>query len=117
MTLERLAHLRAFARVRALQAHEVLRTLQNGDVHTFSSTQVDLPDSLADAVRSLQVLIPPDHLTADGYEKRPHVTVKYGIHDTSPKAASALVSNTGPITMTLGPTGVFEADDYDVVYV
>jgi len=117
MTLERLAHLRAFARVRALHAHEVLRTLQNGDVHTFSSTQVDLPDSLADAVRSLQVLIPPDHLTADGYEKRPHVTVKYGIHDTSPKAASALVSNTGPITMTLGPTGVFEADDYDVVYV
>lgn len=117
VTFDTLARLRVSARLRAMDAYAILSSLQNGDVHSFSSTQVDLPPSLADAVRSLQVLIPDDHLTGDGLEMRPHVTVKYGINSDNAAEAKAIVSGTGPITLTLGSTGVFEADDYDVVYV
>lgn len=112
-TLATLARMRAAARARAWCA---ITTLLNGDVHKFSSTQVDLPPSLADAIRSIQTSIPEDHLAEDGLEQRPHVTLKYGIHSDSPEEAVTLLAQAGPISLTLGATDIFEADDYDVVY-
>jgi len=113
-----LARVRASARARAIAAQTlVTRALLNGDVHTFSSTQVDLPPSLADAVRSLQPAIPETDLAGDGLETRPHITVKYGIHTEDAAAVKDLIQGTGPIVITLGETAIFETEDADVVYV
>jgi hypothetical protein len=44
----------------------------------FSSTQINLPDSIAKDVRAASMKIPDADLAADGREGKPHVTVKFG---------------------------------------
>jgi 2'-5' RNA ligase superfamily/D-alanyl-D-alanine carboxypeptidase len=95
--------------------------------HKFSSTQVDLPPSVAREVRALgQKLIPDSALYTDpddpsyGREESPHVTVKYGLHDETPEKVRALLRREPPVTVTLGKTSIFPAKDgdpYDVVKV
>jgi 2'-5' RNA ligase len=84
--------------------------------HKFSSTQVDLPPSVAREVRALgQKLIPDLALYTDpedpsyGREENPHVTVKYGLHDETPEKVRALLRREPPVTVTLGKTSTFPA--------
>lgn len=83
-----------------------------------ASTQVNLPKEFADKVRAFGETIPDDVLAGDGRETDPHITVKYGLHDDSPSAASKLLKGHGPITARIGVVSIFpakEGDESDVV--
>lgn len=53
----------------------------------------------------------------DGYEEIYHVTLKYGIHDFSPKKLTNLVHGFGPISFGLGTVKKFDAPDFDVIHI
>lgn len=50
----------------------------------------------------------------DGYEEVYHVTLKYGIHDSSPDKLAKLVHGFGPIPFNFGPVEKFEPE-FDAV--
>ncbi len=85
--------------------------------HSFSSTQVNLPEELAQAIYAFGQTIPADILAADGREDDIHITLKYGIHTTDPTDVRAALKGVGPITLTLGAMDRFEAPDYDVLII
>jgi N12 class adenine-specific DNA methylase/2'-5' RNA ligase len=82
------------------------------------STQIDLPDDVAEKMRDwAQRTIPKSDLAEDGYEDEPHVTVQYGL--TSPGMADEVegaLANVPPPELTFGTTGIFPGEKYDVVY-
>ncbi len=52
----------------------------------------------------------------DGYEDTPHVTIKYGLHDSDPKKLKDLIDGYGPITIQLGLVEKFDTNpDFDVL--
>ena len=73
----------------------------------FSSTQIDLPKEAASKVSALANSIPDEDLSGDGRETKPHVTVKYGLHDDEPEGLQSFLRDNGPITLTLGKTNFF----------
>lgn len=77
----------------------------------FSSTQLDLPDEPAKAVKAAAAKIPDADLAPDGREDRPHITVKFGLHGNEPEKVRALLKDEGPITVTLGKTSIFPASE------
>jgi 2'-5' RNA ligase len=77
--------------------------------HEFSSTQVDLPADLSDAVLSLARQIPDEDLADDGRDASPHVTLKYGLHGDDPAAARAALAGEPPVRVRLGKVSVFPA--------
>lgn len=83
----------------------------------YSSTQVDLPFDIATEVRQLGIeLIPDDDVhPTGGREERPHITVKYGIHDHFPDDVEEALRGVGPVKAIIGDIMIFNADDYDVV--
>lgn len=86
----------------------------------FASTQVDLPPDVAAGLQALGAKIPAEHLADEGKEAQPHVTVKYGLHDSDPEALRRVLADEPPITLTLGKTSVFpngESNSGDVVKV
>jgi 2'-5' RNA ligase len=88
--------------------------------HDYASTQLDLPEETASAIKQLGESIPDEHLADDGREDKPHVTVKYGLHGDDPEAVRALLADEPPITVKLGKTSFFpngESDAGDVVKV
>ncbi|MGA9771694.1 MAG: 2'-5' RNA ligase family protein [Blastocatellia bacterium] len=76
--------------------------------HKFSSTQTNLPDHAAEAVKQLGSKIPDADLAADGRESQPHITVKYGLHGNDAEAVRRVVESEPPIKARLGKTSVFE---------
>lgn len=105
------------ARVRALVAIGLSGLRDAEEPHSYSSTQVDLPKVLADAIISLQSNIPDSNLAADGKERRPHVTVKYGLLTDDPEIVKPVLANFGPVVVRFGWTAMFEGEDADVLYV
>jgi N12 class adenine-specific DNA methylase/2'-5' RNA ligase len=89
--------------------------------HEYSSTQLDLPKKLADTVRRYSKnAIADEDLHEKGRETTPHVTVKYGLTTENADDVRRIVEAHGPITLTLGKTGVFEkagGGKFDVVQV
>lgn len=85
----------------------------------FASTQVQLPQDLADAVLDLSASIPDGDLwePEGGREDDLHVTVRYGLVDPNPGKLRAVLAGRASVPVTLGRTGFFEASDYDVVWV
>lgn len=104
------------------------RSLVNADgTHKYSSTQVDLTGDLRDKILALGQSIPDELIVESvggdwegGRESNPHVTIKYGLHDSTPdNLIELLESESSPIssiTLTLGDLDIFEADTYDVLY-
>lgn len=77
-------------------------------MHTFGSTQANLPDEHATAVRQFAgKYIKPEDLAEGGVETQPHVTVKYGLHGNQEAAVREALKDEGPITVTLGKTTHF----------
>lgn len=103
-------------------AEERLKAAQE---YKFSSTQVELPAMLANAlitygnVMSDSTLFTPNPEWASGSrESNPHITVKYGLHTTSPRdVREALKGIEGPLHATLGEVEVFDNGEADVVVV
>lgn len=88
--------------------------------HKFSSTQVQLPPTLADALFALGKGIPAFDLCDEegGLENDAHITIKYGIHTNDvADVRKTLATYVGPIRFTLGRTAIFESPEYDVLYV
>lgn len=93
--------------------------------HKFSSTQVDLPETVAREVRAVgERLIPDSELYTDpaddsyGREERPHVTVKYGLHTEDAEEVRHALAGEPPVAVTLGKLSVFPGKGdtpYDVV--
>ena len=51
-----------------------------------------------------------------GRELDPHVTIKFGLHETSPsKELMQILSNTQPFEIKVGNISLFENDDFDVL--
>jgi 2'-5' RNA ligase len=73
---------------------------------------------LGDKVLALAAKIPADLLTEDGVETEPHITVLYGLHDEFPSHVADVLSKfRRPVRFYLGPVGVFENDEHDVLMV
>lgn len=89
--------------------------------HDYSSTQVQLPPSVASGMLRFSENIPNEDLTPeDGREDDAHITVKFGLHDDGPEAITklrALLAGEPPIKATLGKASLFENDDADVLKV
>jgi hypothetical protein len=84
--------------------------------YEYCSTQFNCSEALADILRSWCALyIPEADLSGNGLDKKPHITVRYGIESATPEEVANLVSGFGPVEVQLGPVSVFRSDDYDVV--
>lgn len=91
-----------------------------GEIHKFASTQVNLPEGIANKTREWATRIPEKALAEDGREAQPHVTVKYGLHDDDPAAAINALAGEGPIKITFGAISLFKGktpEDPDVLKV
>lgn len=79
--------------------------------HSYSSTQIHLPPHLAARLLAFGEAIPNSELAADGREPDPHITVKYGLHTQDVKDVGAVLQGQGPVTITLGKTSMFPANE------
>lgn len=73
----------------------------------YSSTQLNLPEPVAQKLQAVAESIPEDQLAEGGRETEPHVTVKYGLHTTDAEAVRRVLADQPPITVTLGKLSVF----------
>lgn len=87
------------------------------DVHSYSSTQIDLPTMMAIALSEFGLSIPEADLGEDGREGRPHVTVKYGLHTSDPTDLKNLLAGEPAIRIRLGRTAIFETEGGDVLHI
>jgi 2'-5' RNA ligase len=90
--------------------------------HKCASTQVQIPDDLADRIHEWgESWIHNDDLADDGRETDIHITVKYGLTEDGPMAQDALrrlCASQASVQATLGEVGRFDTnDDFDVLYV
>jgi orotate phosphoribosyltransferase-like protein/2'-5' RNA ligase len=76
-------------------------------VHKFSSTQVNLPDDIANEARSEASRISTKDLAGDGREAKPHATVKFGLHTNDVADVRALVESEPPIRAKIGSISTF----------
>jgi 2'-5' RNA ligase len=81
----------------------------------LSSTQINLPESLADRVLAMAKKIDESDLHEYGREDEPHVTVKYGLHTKDHKDVMHVITGMPKIKIQLGKTSLFKCDKYDVV--
>jgi 2'-5' RNA ligase len=108
-----MAKLREFAG-EAKQAISDSRVPERTGKYDYSSTQLDLPEQSATAVRDLSRKIPDEDLAEKGRvgeigtSEGPHVTVKYGLHDNDPSKVKELLADEKPITVRMGKTSIFE---------
>ena len=86
-------------------------TISKKDEHPYeySSVQHDLGTANAKDLKKFSSQIPenelfkdPDDPTVSGREKRPHLTVKYGLHTVDPKDVEPPLKDAGPIKAKVG---------------
>lgn len=90
--------------------------------HEFSSTQVNLPETLAAQICQWNHDLIPNsdlYINGDDYgrEDEFHVTVLFGLHANNADGVKKVLLGEKPIKLTLGSTSIFEGDKYDVVKV
>ena len=92
-------------------------------MHEYQSVQLKIPDKIAEEVKMYQVKIPNSALNVleGGLEDRAHVTVLYGLENSSVADIKKIFEDFGPITVWFGKTKAFLAADTgksgDVLYV
>lgn len=95
------------------------------EAFSYSSTQINLPEDLSKKIIEWgDKFIPEEEIfNGDdgdydlGREKRPHVTVKYGLHTVDSKEVEEIIKENGEVSISLGNVSIFEPEDkeYDVV--
>jgi 2'-5' RNA ligase len=94
--------------------------------HEFSSTQINLPPEIAQAIIAVGQQIQDEDIYEDpedpsfGREQNPHTTVKFGLHTGDPAEVQKILEGEPPVKLRLGKVGMFPAKDdveYDVVWV
>ena len=84
--------------------------------HDYGCVLFKLPEPLARKIMDhVQTAIPSQHLACEGYEREPHITVKYGLSSDDPRRVACVLAGEGPAEVALGCTKTFEAADHDVV--
>ncbi len=80
----------------------------------FSSTQLDVTDpECLRRIRELQGRLDPADVIE--LETEPHVTVRYGLHGQDPEVVQKLLTESGPIWMTIGRLSLFQQPEHDVL--
>lgn len=95
----------------------------NEELHSYSSTQFNLPDDIGDEIIEwCQSNISDSSLYEDpedstfGREYEPHVTVLYGLHANKPDEIKNLLNKTKSFPITLGKISLFTTSDkFDVI--
>lgn len=91
--------------------------------YSYSSLQIELPDQLAkrilhwgdDHISDEIVFTDPDD-PSFGREDNPHITLLYGIHESSPAPVEKLLSNVKEFEILLGKMSLFTTNDsFDVL--
>ena len=92
-------------------------------VHDYSSTQANLPQAQAQAIRDFAGKIPDAEIYSDpdddsyGREEDPHVTIRNGMDTEDHGDVLPAFDNVGPIRAKMGKVSIFESEDYDVLKV
>lgn len=86
---------------------------------SMASTQIVVPSEheISVAHSDFTTTIYPSDLHENGIESYPHITVKYGLGDSDFDAIVPIIESTTKFSVTLGTVGIFERDDFDVIYV
>jgi N12 class adenine-specific DNA methylase/2'-5' RNA ligase len=79
--------------------------------HKYACILFELPEPLASKVLTLACRVPSKMLDGDKVEARPHVTLKYGLHENSPHAARHLLSQCKPPVVRLLGVSTFPASE------
>ncbi len=95
----------------------------NNVKYDYSSTQINLPQPLADKIISWgSETIPNNAIFNDpkdpafGRENEIHITILYGIHSINPDLIQKLLKNTVPFEITLGKSSAFTSNpQFDVI--
>jgi hypothetical protein len=88
-----------------------LKSLEPGEEpRKYASTQFNLPDELADQVRKMGQRIDLDDLAEDGLEDEPHVTILYGLTESSPQSVKRALSGFPAGRIELGMSSLFAAN-------
>lgn len=103
--------------VEALNDADEATLSTEGAEHKYACAMLGLPEPLRSQVRSLAGRVCPSDLAEDGVEGDPHLTLLYGLLDDDAEGPLAVASALGPASVVLGPVGVFEKGDCDVVHV
>ena len=88
--------------------------------HKFSSTQIDLPQAIQKKMRAwVKANVKPEDLSPDeDVGDAFHVTIKYGLHTEDAAPVQKVLSNWGPVSLTLRDIELFDnAPNYDVLIV
>ncbi|MCR4374153.1 MAG: 2'-5' RNA ligase family protein [Acidobacteria bacterium] len=105
---------------------QVRHTVEQGqpeapsEPYSYSTTQFNLPEPVAERVLDLGRKIPDVDLAEDGRETEPHLTVKYGLHTEDVEEVRAALADMKPFKVKLGATSFFpngESDSGDVLKV
>lgn len=97
------------------------KSAKEGQTYDYSSTQVDLPEDLAEKIMALGKEIPDDELYVEddggcGREDEIHVTLLYGLKDKDPDEVKRMLKGVKPFDVQLGTTTAFMDDKkYDVL--
>lgn len=77
--------------------------------HDYSSTQVNLPEDIANKIREFSAKIPDHHLAKDGRETEPHITLLWGVHSADPDESAEALKSHRHIKAELRHTSLFPA--------
>jgi 2'-5' RNA ligase len=78
---------------------------------SYASTQIQLPDEIAQKLSAIGGTIPKDDLAEDGLETDPHVTVKYGLTGDDLATVKEALASEMPVRFTMGMLQIFRATD------
>lgn len=82
----------------------------------YSTVEVAIPEPYKSRIlKFIDEFIDREDLSEAGIEDYPHITIKYGLHDTTPDKLKKVVKSTKPIMLVLGKTSIFEGNGVDVV--
>ena len=84
--------------------------------YSYSSLQVRIPFDVSQRIFRVADEIPDNILAPDGREKRPHITIKYGILSSDPDVIKN-IPLPKKITATLGKTTLFKNEHKDVLII
>lgn len=80
-----------------------------------SIVYVELPADLTESVLAYGRLIPDAHLTDNGRESTPHITILHGITTNNVSDIEDALTDISPFTVSLSQTSVFHEPEFDVL--
>lgn len=101
--------------------YPIKKTAKIGQEYSFCSTQVDLPEGLADKVMAWGKKIPDAELYVEddggcGREDEIHATLLYGLKDNDPSSVEKVLKGIKPFEVALGTiTAFLDNDKHDVL--